>query len=108
MRLSNVFNFFGANYKRYNFKKLLVSPINTESKIKKLIINEINNAKRGKNAWIKIKINNITSYSLIRSLYDASRAGVKIEMIVRGICCLIPGKKNMSDNIEVISIVIDF
>ncbi|MDB9794419.1 polyphosphate kinase 1, partial [Flavobacteriaceae bacterium] len=103
--VSNVFNFFNANYKRYIFKNLLVSPINTESKIKKLIINEINNAKRGKNAWIKIKINNITSYSLIRSLYDASRAGVKIEMIVRGICCLIPGKKNMSDNIEVISIV---
>jgi|TARA_B100000768_G_scaffold118802_1_gene109895 polyphosphate kinase len=103
--VSNVFNFFNANYKRYIFKNLFVSPINTESKIKKLIINEINNAKRGKNAWIKIKINNITSYSLIRSLYDASRAGVKIEMIVRGICCLIPGKKNMSDNIEVISIV---
>jgi len=103
--VSNVFNFFNANYKRYIFKNLFVSPINTESKIKKLINNEINNAKRGKNAWIKIKINNITSYSLIRSLYDASRAGVKIEMIVRGICCLIPGKKNMSDNIEVISIV---
>ena len=103
--VSNVFNFFNANYKRYIFKNLFVSPINTESKIKKLIINEINNAKSGKNAWIKIKINNITSYSLIRSLYDASRAGVKIEMIVRGICCLIPGKKNMSDNIEVISIV---
>ena len=103
--VSNVFNFFNANYKRYIFKNLFVSPINTESKIKKLIINEINNAKRGKNAWIKIKINNITSYSLIRSLYDASRAGVKIEMIVRGVCCLIPGKKNMSDNIEVISIV---
>ena len=103
--VSNVFNFFNANYKRYIFKNLFVSPINTESKIKKLIINEINNAKRGNHAWIKIKINNITSYSLIRSLYDASRAGVKIEMIVRGICCLIPGKKNMSDNIEVISIV---
>ncbi|MDB4097700.1 polyphosphate kinase 1 [Flavobacteriaceae bacterium] len=103
--VSNVFNFFNANYKRYIFKNLFVSPINTESKIKKLIINEINNAKSGKNAWIKIKINNITSHSLIRTLYDASRAGVKIEMIVRGICCLIPGKKNMSDNIEVISIV---
>ena len=103
--VSNVFNFFNANYKRYIFKNLFVSPINTESKIKKLIINEINNAKSGKNAWIKIKINNITSHSLIRSLYDASRAGVKIEMIVRGICCLIPGKKNMSDNIKVISIV---
>ena len=103
--VSNVFNFFNANYKKYVFKNLFVSPINTESKIKKLINNEIINAKNGKKAWIKIKINNITSYSLIRSLYDASRAGVKIQMIVRGICCLIPGHKNMSDNIQVISIV---
>ena len=103
--VSNVFNFFNANYKKYVFKNLFVSPINTESKIKKLINNEIINAKNGKKAWIKIKINNITSYSLIRSLYDASRAGVKIQMVVRGICCLIPGHKNMSDNIEVISIV---
>ena len=103
--VSNVFNFFNANYKKYFFKYLLVSPINTETKIKKLINNEIINAKNGEEAWIKIKINNITSYSLIRSLYDASRAGVKIQMIVRGICCLIPGHKNMSENIEVISIV---
>ena len=103
--ISNVFNFFNANYKKYVFKNLFVSPINTETKIKKLINNEIINAKNGKEAWIKIKINNITSYSLIRSLYDASRAGVKIKMIVRGICCLIPGYKNMSKNIEVISIV---
>ena len=58
-----------------------------------------------KSAWIKIKINNLTSHSLIKSLYDASRAGVKIKMIVRGICCLVPGIKNMSNNIEVISIV---
>ena len=62
-------------YKNYQFfKNLFVSPINTESKIKKLIGNEIINAKSGKYAWIKIKINNITSYSLIRSLYEASRA----------------------------------
>ena len=103
--VSNVFNFFNANYKKYVFKNLIVSPINTENNIKKLINNEIVNAKNGNEAWIKIKINNITSYSLIRSLYNASRAGVKIQMIVRGICCLIPGHKSMSENIKVISIV---
>lgn len=103
--VSNVFNFFNANYKKYIFKNLIVSPINTETNIKKLINNEIVNAKNGNEAWIKIKINNITSYSLIRSLYNASRAGVKIQMIVRGICCLIPGHKSMSENIKVISIV---
>ena len=103
-----VFNFFGANYKKFNFKKLIVSPINTEKNIKKLIKNEIKNAKLGKPAWIKIKVNNITSYSMIKSLYSASRQGVKIQMIIRGVCCLIPEKLNMSDNIEVISIVDKF
>jgi len=103
--VSDVFKFFTANYKKYNFKNIFVSPVNTESRIKKLIQNEILNAKSGKSAWIKIKINNLTSYSLIKSLYDASRSGVKIKMIVRGICCLVPGIKNMSSNIEVISIV---
>lgn len=103
--VSDVFKFFTANYKKYSFKNLFVSPINTESRIKKLIQNEILNANDGKSAWIKIKINNLTSHSLIKSLYDASRAGVKIKMIVRGICCLVPGIKNMSNNIEVISIV---
>ena len=103
--VSDVFKFFTANYKKYSFKNLFVSPINTESRIKKLIQNEILNANDGKSAWIKIKINNLTSHSLIKSLYDASRAGVKIKMIVRGICCLVPGIENMSSNIEVVSIV---
>ena len=103
--VSDVFKFFTANYKKYTFKNLFVSPINTESRIKKLIQNEILNANDGKSAWIKIKINNLTSHSLIKSLYDASRAGVKIKMIVRGICCLVPGIENMSSNIEVVSIV---
>ena len=100
-----VFSFFDANYKKYNFKNLLISPINTESRLKRLINNEIKNAKNGYPAWIKIKINNITSRSIIKSLYNASRAGVKIKMIVRGVCCLIPGIKGMSENIEGISII---
>jgi len=52
-----------------------------------------------------VKINNLTSHSIIKSLYEASRNGVKIQMIIRGVCCLIPGVKKMSENIEVISIV---
>ena len=103
--IKSVFSFFDANYKKYNFQNLLISPINTESRLKRLINSEIRNAKLGKKAWIKIKINNITSRSIIKSLYNASRAGVKIKMIVRGICCLIPGYPGMSENIEVISIV---
>ena len=103
--IKSVFSFFDANYKKYNFQNLLISPINTESRLKRLINNEIRNAKLGKKAWIKIKINNITSRSIIKSLYNASRAGVKIKMIVRGVCCLIPGQPGMSENIEGISII---
>ena len=106
--VSNVFNFFDANYKKYNFKHLIVSPLNTENRFKKLIKNEIHNAILGKPAWIKIKLNNITSYNMIKALYKASRNGVKIQMIVRGICCLIPKELGMSDNIEVISVVDKF
>jgi len=74
----------------------------------KLIDQEINNAKAGKPAYIKLKMNSISSYKMIDKLYEASRAGVKIQMIVRGICCLVPGVKGMSENIEVISIVDKF
>ena len=103
--VKSVFNFFDANYKKYNFKNLFISPINTASRLKKLIKNEIKNAKKGEPAWIKIKINNITNRNMIKALYDASRNGVKIELIVRGVCCLIPGIKKMSESIKGISIV---
>jgi polyphosphate kinase len=106
--ISNVFIFFDANYKKYNFKNLIISPINTESRFKKLIKKEVQNAKLGKPAWIKIKLNNITSYSMIKALYEASRNGVRIQMIVRGICCLIPRQVGMSENIEVISVIDKF
>lgn len=103
--VKSVFNFFDANYKKYNFKNLFISPINTATRLKKLIKNEIKNAKKGQPAWIKIKINNITNRNMIKALYDASRNGVKIELIVRGVCCLIPGIKKMSESIKGISIV---
>ncbi len=64
--------------------------------------------KLGKSARIRIKLNNITNYKIIRKLYEASRAGVQIDMIVRGVCCLIPGVEGMSENIRVISIVDKF
>ena len=70
-----------------------------------MIKNEIKNAKKGEPAWIKIKINNITNRNMIKALYDASRNGVKIELIVRGVCCLIPAIKKMSESIKGISIV---
>jgi polyphosphate kinase len=70
-----------------------------------LIDQEISNSKKGKKSSIRIKINNLTDIKLIEKLYEASKVGVKIEMIIRGICCLKPGIKGLSENITVISII---
>jgi polyphosphate kinase len=93
------------NLERGIFKHLMVSPFNTRRKFNALIETEIKNAKNKLPARIRIKLNNLTDQRMISKLYDASRAGVKIEMIIRGICCLVPGIKNQSENITVISIV---
>lgn len=106
--VNKVFNFFQTNYLVYRYKHIITSPHYTKFKLFALIDNEIANIKQGKPAFIKIKLNSISSYSMIDKLYEASRAGVKIQMIVRGICCLVPGIKGMSENIEVISIVDKF
>ena len=106
--ISKVFDFFKFNYKKFKFNHLILSPFRTQTYFTDLINDEIENAKKGKNAFIKIKLNNITSYSMIEELYKASRCGVKIKMIVRGICCLLPNKKNLSENIQVISIIDKF
>lgn len=106
--LNLVFDFFETTYKINKYKHLIVSPHYTRSEFKKLIDQEIENVKLGKEAYIKIKMNSLTSYKMVDKLYEASRAGVKIKMIVRGICCLIPGVNGMSENIEAISIVDKF
>lgn len=106
--VNKVFNFFETNYNIQKYKHLIVSPHYTKKILKQLIEEEIKNAKAGKEAYIKLKMNNITSYKMIDKLYEASRAGVKIQMIVRGICCLVPSIEGMSENIEVISIVDKF
>lgn len=106
--LNKVFKFFETTYKINKYKHLIVSPHYTKSTFNKLIKNEIEAAKMGKEAFIKLKMNSFTSYKMIDKLYEASRAGVKIQLIVRGICCLIPGVPGMSENIEAISIVDKF
>ncbi len=106
--ISKVFDFFETNYKIFRYKHIITSPHYTESSINKLIDIEINNVKQGKPAYLKLKMNSISSYSMVDKLYEASRAGVQIQMIVRGICCLIPGVPGMSENIEAISIVDKF
>ncbi len=106
--VNKVFNFFETNYLIYRYKHIITSPHYTKSKLFTLIDQEIANVKNGKPAFIKLKLNSISSYNMVDKLYEASRAGVKIQMIVRGICCLIPGVKGMSENIEVISIIDKF
>ncbi len=106
--LNRVFEFFDTPYKINNYKHLVVSPHYTQTYFIKLIDREIANAKAGKDAYIKIKMNSFTSYKMVDKLYEASNAGVKIQLIIRGICCLIPGIKGMSENIEAISIVDKF
>ncbi|WP_335967195.1 polyphosphate kinase 1 [Galbibacter sp. PAP.153] len=103
--LNKVFDFFQTNYKINKYKHLIVSPHYTKKVFTKLIDKEIENAKAGKEAYIKIKMNSFTSYKMVDKLYEASRSGVKIQLIIRGTCCLIPGVPGMSENIEAISVV---
>lgn len=106
--LNKVFDFFETTYKINKYKHLIVSPHYTKNAFMKLIDVEIANAILGKEAYIKIKMNSFTSYKMVDKLYEASRAGVKIQLIIRGICCLVPGIKGMSENIEAISVVDKF
>lgn len=100
-----VFDFFEVNYKVSKYKHLIVSPHYTRNTLIKLIDTEISNANAGKPAGVRLKLNSLSDYPMIDKLYEASRAGVKMKLIVRGICCLVPGIKGMSENIEVISII---
>jgi polyphosphate kinase len=99
------FSFFNINYKKDNFYHLVLSPFFLRNKINLLIENEIKNAKAGKKAYIHWKLNNLTDREIIQSLYDASCAGVKVKLIVRGMFSLVPGVKGVSENIKAIGIV---
>ncbi|WP_295711716.1 polyphosphate kinase 1 [Mucilaginibacter sp.] len=103
--LADVFKALKRNVLPKGLKTLIVSPIDSRPGIYKLIDNEIKNAKAGKKAYMILKMNSLADESLINKLYQASNAGVKIKMIIRGMCCLVPGVKGFSENIEVISIV---
>jgi polyphosphate kinase len=106
--VAKVFDFFDVNYRIHRYKHLIVSPHYTRSKFYKLIDREILHANLGKPAFIKLKMNSLSDFPMIDKLYDASNAGVKIQLQIRGICSLIPGVKGMSENIEAISIVDNF
>lgn len=101
----DVFKFIETSYRPFNFKHLQISPLNARERIAQAIENEINTAKSGKFAQITIKVNNLVDKQLIDLLYNAARHGVKIRIIVRGMCSLVAGLPRVSENITVISIV---
>lgn len=100
-----VFSFYNDNFKVGAYKHLVVSPFNTRKKYLQLINAEIENAKQGHDAWVFLKMNSLTDIELIKKLYEASVAGVKVKLIIRSICSLVPGINALSENIQAISIV---
>jgi polyphosphate kinase len=103
--VAKIFEFYADNYKNTTFRHLIVSPFQMRKKILKFIKNEIKNAGEGKEATIRLKLNNLVDAEIINWLYRASQAGVKIRLNVRGMFSLVPGVPGMSENIEAIRIV---
>ena len=103
--VSSLFNVLTGYSKAPQWKKINVAPVGLREGFIELIENEINMVKQGKNGYMIAKVNAVVDEKIIEKLYEASCAGVKIDLIVRGICCLRPGLKGVSENIRVISIV---
>ena len=103
--LIELFNYLTGFAKQKSYRKLLVAPVTLRSGIEKLIKREINYAKNGLPAKIIAKMNSLVDPEIIKLLYIASQEGVKIELIIRGMCCLYPQKKGLSENIKVTSII---
>jgi polyphosphate kinase len=103
--VSEIFNYLTGYSKQIEFRKLIVAPINMREKILSLIMREIENVKNGSTGRIIFKLNALVDPIIISALYEASNNGVKIDLIIRGICCLVPGVKELSENIKVTSIV---
>ncbi|MFM7637330.1 MAG: polyphosphate kinase 1, partial [Crocinitomicaceae bacterium] len=105
LEVNRVFRLIENNLERGTYKHLLVSPFNARRRLFILIEREISHVKKGQTGAFRMKLNNLTDKKIIEKLYEASKLGVKIQLIIRGICCLKPGVKGLSENIEVISIV---
>ena len=102
---TDLFNFLTGFSAQTEYRKLLVAPVNLRQKLEALIHREIEHAKKGGKARLIFKMNSIVDPHMIQLLYTASQAGVKVDLLVRGMCCLRPGLKGVSENIRVISVV---
>ena len=103
--LTDLFNFLTGYSRQQSYRKLLVAPVNMRDRFLTFIRREIEHANSGETGRIVAKMNSLVDPTIISALYEASRAGVTIDLIVRGICCLRPGVEGISDNIKVISII---
>jgi len=102
---TDLFNYLTGYSTQTEYRKLLVAPVNLRQKMEALIKREIEHAKKGNKAHLIFKANSIVDPHMIQILYKASQAGVKVDLFVRGMCCLRPGLKGVSENIRVVSIV---
>jgi polyphosphate kinase len=103
--VTDLFNYLTGYSAKQDYRKLLVAPINLRQRIAGLIRREIEHHKQHDNGHIILKMNALVDSDMIRLLYQASQAGVKVDLLIRGICCLRPQVPGVSDNIQVISIV---
>lgn len=103
--ITDLFNFLTGYSRQKSYRQVLVAPVNMREQFLGLIHREIENVQNGSSGRIVAKMNSLVDPQIIATLYEASRAGVQIDLIVRGICCLRPGLKDISENIRVISIV---
>jgi polyphosphate kinase len=103
--VANIFEFFKHNYKHFEFRNLLVSPFNMKTRFIKMINREIKYARKGKTAWMILKMNSLIDPEMMVKIYEASQAGVQVKLIVRGIFGMKTGIEGLSENIEGISIV---
>jgi len=103
--VTDLFNYLTGYSAKRNYAKLLVSPVNLRERFESLIQREIGHQIQGKRGHLILKMNALVDHKIIRLLYQASQAGVRIDLLVRGICCLRPGVPGVSDNIKVTSVV---
>ncbi len=103
--VAKVFGFIDRPFSQVRFGELLVSPNSMKSRIIRMLDTEIKNASEGKEAWLKMKINHITDTDIVAKLYQASKAGVKIDIVIRGNCSIVPGLPKISENIHCVGII---